>query len=120
MLLLLIFFHQAQELLLIHLFVSYILTIPEESIGCYWGRSILSINLSFDMDSFEWNSILFRCLLLQWDILSVEGALACVIEDIALFVYSAPSGTLLEKGLLGFFTKWQIPELNAIISFVAD
>ena len=72
------------------------------------------------MDSFELYSILFRCLLQQWDILAIEGALACVIEDIALFVYLSPSGTLLEVRLLGFFTKWQIPELNAIISFVAD
>ena len=120
MLHLLIFFHQAQELLLIHLFVSYILSIPEESVGRYGGRSIPGINLSFDMDSFEWNSILFRCLLQLRDILSIEGALACVIEDIALFVYPTPSCTLFKEGLLGFFTKWQIPELNAIISFVAD
>ena len=86
------------------------------------------------MNRMERNTILFCCLLQNRHILGIKRTLACVIQNISLFVNvrmlragfkrrrvcANRAGPLARSLRLATLLKRQIPKLNAVIRFIRD
>ena len=92
----------------------------EQCVGRNRSGSILRGLLILKMNGPEGYGSLFRKFRKKRDIFCVEGALACVIQNIARFPDLRVSGTFPKLRWLCVFHEGEAPQQNAVIGFITD